>query len=99
MVQCREIESGILEYRSRTTSQPTSLPYPPNLIPLFVTSSTVQFYVTATLASRALPAPEGSLSRICDECLDSARKAIECHLSVVETLGPDIYLRSMYVHW
>lgn len=39
----------------------------------------VNFQVTLTLVYRVIPAPQGSTSQFCDECLEAARKAIRTH--------------------
>jgi hypothetical protein len=70
-----------------------------SLIEVFVKGDEVQLLTTLTLVYRAIPAPEGSPSRFCDECLDSARRAMRAHKESMSTLHFGSYVKSIYVHW
>lgn len=82
----RELE----ELRKRNMSE---------FVEVFMRGDEVQFHVTKALVYRAIPAPEGSVTRFCDECIDSARKAMYTHQSCIHLLDTSVHLRSMYVHW
>lgn len=66
---------------------------------MFVKGDEVQFLTTLTLVYRAIPAPKGSPSRFCKECLDTARKAIQVHQESIGLLHYGTYVKSIYVHW
>ncbi|PNY26301.1 transcriptional regulatory protein [Tolypocladium capitatum] len=68
-------------------------------VDVFLRGDEVQFQVTLTLVYRVIPAPEGSVSRFCDECLDVARKAMKLHQQCVELTNLGSYFRSIYIHW
>ncbi|RDA94922.1 hypothetical protein CP533_0178 [Ophiocordyceps camponoti-saundersi (nom. inval.)] len=68
------------------------------MVDIFLRGDEVQFQVTFTLVYQIIPAPEGSLSRFCDECLEAARKAMRIHQQCgVRNLGS--FFRSIYLHW
>ncbi|POR34331.1 Putative transcriptional regulatory protein C11D3.07c [Tolypocladium paradoxum] len=70
-----------------------------DVVDVFLRGDEVQFQVTLTLVYRVIPAPEGSVSRFCDECLDVARKAMKVHQQCAELTNLGSYFRSIYVHW
>ncbi|UKZ84474.1 uncharacterized protein TrAFT101_000384 [Trichoderma asperellum] len=70
-----------------------------DVVDVFIKGDEVQFYVTKTLIYRVIPAPEGSISRFCDECLDAARHAMKTHQECVVFMDISSYMRSMYIHW
>ncbi|GJN81732.1 hypothetical protein PLIIFM63780_005267 [Purpureocillium lilacinum] len=70
-----------------------------DVVDLFLRGDEVQFQVTLTLVYRVIPAPEGSVSRFCDECLDVARKAMKVHQQCTQSTNLGSYFRSIYVHW
>lgn len=72
---------------------------PSELIRLYITSSTVQFYVILTLVYRMIPPPEGSPYQFCQECIEAARNAIQFHLDGVKLVGADDFFKAIYVHW
>ncbi|RKK95668.1 hypothetical protein BFJ70_g17682, partial [Fusarium oxysporum] len=59
----------------------------------------VQLLSVMTLIYRAIPAPEGSASRFCIECIETAQRAINTHLACMDLVRQDPHARSMYVHW
>lgn len=69
------------------------------IVDVFLRGDEVQFQVTLTLVYRVIPAPEGSISRFCDECLEVARKAMQVHQRYAEFTNLGSYFRSIYVHW
>lgn len=69
------------------------------VVDVFIKGDEVQFYVTKTLIYRVIPAPEGSITRFCDECLDAARHAMKTHQECVVFMDISTYMRSMYIHW
>ncbi|KYK58789.1 fungal specific transcription factor domain protein [Drechmeria coniospora] len=70
-----------------------------DVVDIFLRGDEVQFQVTLTLVYRVIPAPEGSASRFCDECLEVARKAMTVHQQCVQLANLGSYFRSIYVHW
>lgn len=70
-----------------------------HLVDIHVKGDEVQLLSTMTLVYRAIPAPEGSLSRFCDECVDVARRAMQKHLSCMELVRRDTHAKAIYVHW
>lgn len=70
-----------------------------DVVDVFIKGDEVQFYVTKTLIYRVIPAPEGSITRFCDECLDAARHAMKTHQECVVFMDISTYMRSMYIHW
>ncbi|KAK4071081.1 transcriptional regulator family: Fungal Specific TF [Trichoderma aggressivum f. europaeum] len=70
-----------------------------DVVDVFIKGDEVQFYVTKTLIYRVIPAPEGSITRFCDECLDAARHAMKTHQECVQFMDISTYMRSMYIHW
>lgn len=69
------------------------------IIKLYVMGDEIQFHVTMTLVYRALPAPEGSHSRFCNECLESARKAMVLHKESIGLMNYGTFIKTIYVHW
>ncbi|KAL6900133.1 hypothetical protein GGI43DRAFT_58953 [Trichoderma evansii] len=69
------------------------------VVDVFLKGDEVQFYVTKTLIYRVIPAPEGSITRFCDECLDAARTAMKTHQECVVFMDISSYMRSLYIHW
>ena len=70
-----------------------------DLVDLFLRGDEVQFQVALTLVYRVIPAPEGSVSRFCDECLETARKAMKVHQECTRQNTVGGFFRSIYVHW
>ncbi|KAL7928974.1 hypothetical protein V8C35DRAFT_331966 [Trichoderma chlorosporum] len=70
-----------------------------DVVDVFIKGDEVQFYVTKTLIYRVIPAPEGSITRFCDECLNAARRAMKTHQECVRFMDISTYMRSMYIHW
>lgn len=70
-----------------------------DVVDVFIKGDEVQFYVTKTLIYRVIPAPENSITRFCDECLDAARHAMRTHQECVRFMDISTYMRSMYIHW
>ncbi|KJZ74289.1 hypothetical protein HIM_06295 [Hirsutella minnesotensis 3608] len=69
------------------------------IVDIFLRGDEVQFQVTLTLVYRVIPAPEGSISRFCNDCLEAARKAMSFHRQYTELKNLGSYFRSIYVHW
>jgi hypothetical protein len=97
--ECMAIEKEILKLDGDSSSLFKPASDPSDLINLFVVSSKVQFYVMSTFVHRVIPAPEGSGSQFSNECLESSRNAIKCHLNGLGTLGDSSYLQQTYVSW
>ncbi|KAI9163713.1 transcriptional regulatory protein [Paramyrothecium foliicola] len=66
---------------------------------IFLRGDTIQMQVTLTLIYRIIPAPEGSMSRFCNECLDAARKTMQMHQDTMHLLDHGHYGKLIYFHW
>ena len=95
---CRQLEVESQECRDDVHSY-LQAANSSDVVDLFLRGDEVQFLVTLTLVYRVIPAPEGSISRFCDECLDVARSAIRLHQECTRSTNPGGYFRSIYVHW
>lgn len=69
------------------------------VIAVFLKGDEVQCQVILTLAYRVIPAPDGSLSRFCDECLQAARRAMAIHQETMQMMRPEGNMKSLYFHW
>lgn len=96
--QCSTLESESHKMRVEASTYLKSL-NTSELVEVFIRGDEVQFHATMTLVYRAIPAPEGSPSRFCFECLDSARKAMKSHQACIDLLKFGSYIKSIYVHW
>lgn len=70
-----------------------------DLVDVFLRGDEVQFQVTLTLVYRVIPAPQGSITRFCDDCLKTARKAMKVHQECTKKSAIGGYFRSIYIHW
>ncbi|GAB0137523.1 hypothetical protein EsDP_00005783 [Epichloe bromicola] len=70
-----------------------------DLVDVFLRGDEVQFHVTLTLVYRAIPAPQGSITRFCHECLETARKAMKVHQECTKRSTIGRYFRSISIHW
>ena len=70
-----------------------------HLVDIHVKGDEVQLLSTLTLVYRAIPAPEGSVSRFCDECVDSARRAVVKHQACMQLVSQEAYVKTIYLHW
>lgn len=96
--ECRSLETEL------TTTQNETLDYlksinSSSLVDVFIKGDQVQWFTTLTLVYQAIPAPEGSTSRFCDECLNTARGAMKAHQDSMGSLHFGSYVESIYVHW
>jgi hypothetical protein len=96
--QCREVEAEAYESRGMAIASLEKIGASP-LVDIHVKGDEVQLLSTMTLIYRAIPAPEGSSSRFCDECIETARRATHTHLACMELVRKDLHARNMYVHW
>lgn len=96
--ECEELEAMATEGRESELKVLRALNMS-EFVEVFLRGDEVQFHVTKTLVYRVIPAPEGSVTRFCDECLESARRAMQTHQSCIHLLDVSVHLRSMYVHW
>lgn len=69
-----------------------------SLVEVFIKGDEVQFLTTLTLVYRAIPAPDGSASRFCIECLETARKTLREHHGIT-LLASTSYVKAIHVHW
>lgn len=95
---CRVLEKDAAEGRKHELEELRKV-RSSEFVEIFLKGDEVQLYVTLTLVYRVIPAPEGSASRFCDECLDSARRAILTHQSCIHLLEKSEHLLAMHVHW
>lgn len=65
-------------------------------IEIFFKGDEVGYHVTMTLIYRAIPGPNRPF---CDECLDSARKAMSTHLKCFELVNRNETFKAIYVNW
>ncbi|KHN94432.1 fungal specific transcription factor domain protein [Metarhizium album ARSEF 1941] len=96
--ECRKFEVEADEARNQTYDYLKAV-NSSDLVDLFLRGDEVQFQVTLTLVYRVIPAPEGSVSRFCDECLATARKAMKVHQECTRRSTIGGYFRSIYIHW
>ncbi|KAM5347186.1 hypothetical protein ACJ41O_010191 [Fusarium nematophilum] len=96
--QCRQVEAEANESRDMAIASLEKIGASP-LVDVHVKGDEVQLLSTMTLIYRAIPAPEGSISRFCDECVESARRATHKHLACMELVRRDPYAKTIYVHW
>ncbi|RBQ77905.1 hypothetical protein FVER14953_21610 [Fusarium verticillioides] len=68
------------------------------LVDIYVKGDEVQLLSTMTLIYQSVPAPDGSRSRICDECINTARRATYAHLECISSLQNDAFARTSYIH-
>ncbi|KAH7236370.1 hypothetical protein BKA59DRAFT_496605 [Fusarium tricinctum] len=96
--KCREVEAEAHQSREMAIASLEKIGASP-LVDVHLKGDEVQLLSTMTLIYRAIPAPEGSASRFCDECIETARRATETHLTCMELVRKDPHARNMYVHW
>lgn len=70
-----------------------------DVVDVFIRGDEVQYYVTQTLIYRVIPAPERSVSRFCDECLEAARRAMSAHQDCARLIDLGSFVKTIYVHW
>ncbi|OAQ98393.1 hypothetical protein LLEC1_04359, partial [Akanthomyces lecanii] len=70
-----------------------------DVVDVFFRGDEVQYYVTQTLIYRVIPAPAGSVSRFCDECLEAARMAMSAHQDCARLIDLGSFVKTIYVHW
>ncbi|KAM0338765.1 hypothetical protein ACHAPU_011188 [Fusarium lateritium] len=96
--QCRQVEAEAHQSREMAIASLEKIGASP-LVDVHLKGDEVQLLSTMTLIYRAIPAPEGSASRFCDDCIDTARRATNTHLACMELVRKDPHARNMYVHW
>ncbi|KAF5135079.1 putative transcriptional regulatory protein C11D3.07c [Metarhizium anisopliae] len=96
--ECRKFEVEADKARNETYAYLKAV-NSSDLVDVFLRGDEVQFQVTLTLVYRVIPAPEGSVSRFCDECLATARKAMKVHQECTKRSTIGGYFRSIYIHW
>ncbi|TQV90759.1 fungal specific transcription factor domain-containing protein [Cordyceps javanica] len=70
-----------------------------DVVDVFIRGDEVQYYVTQTLIYRVIPAPDRSVSRFCDECLEAARRAMSAHQDCARLIDLGSFVKTIYVHW
>jgi hypothetical protein len=96
--ECRKIEIESEEIRNRAVASLEKM-NASTLVDVHVRGDEIQTLSTSTLVYRALPAPEGSVSRFCDECLDTARRAMQKHKACMQSIHKEPIFKTMYLHW
>ncbi|KAI5463944.1 hypothetical protein BGZ63DRAFT_421035 [Mariannaea sp. PMI_226] len=96
--QCRQLEIEATETRQMALASLERM-NSSHLVDIHVKGDEVQLLSTMTLIYQAIPAPEGSISRFCDECIEVARRAMHKHLSCMEMVRRDTHAKAIYVHW
>ncbi|OAA35162.1 fungal specific transcription factor domain protein [Metarhizium rileyi] len=96
--ECRKVEVEADEARNQLYDYLKAV-NSSDLVDVFLRGDEVQFQVTLTLVYRVIPAPEGSVSRFCNECLATARKAMRVHQDCTKRSTVGGYFRSIYIHW
>ncbi|CAH0014840.1 unnamed protein product [Clonostachys rhizophaga] len=96
--ECERLEVQLTSTRDETVAYLNSV-NSSEIITFFLKGDEIGFHVTLTLVYQALPAPENSVSRFCDKCLESARKAMDIHKESIGLMGYGPYFKALYVHW
>ncbi|KAM0227279.1 hypothetical protein ACHAP5_012209 [Fusarium lateritium] len=92
--KCREVEAEAHQSREMAIASLEKIGASP-LVDVHLKGDEVQLLSTMTLIYRAIPAPEGSASRFCDECIETARRATNTHLTCMELVRKDPHARNM----
>ncbi|RFN43655.1 hypothetical protein FIE12Z_12121 [Fusarium flagelliforme] len=95
--ECHQMEIEAKESRELAIATLEKIKTSP-LVDIYVKGDQVQLLSTLTLIYQAIPAPEGSRSRICDECIETARRATYAHLECIGPLQNDAFARTSYIH-
>ncbi|KAH6884074.1 hypothetical protein B0T10DRAFT_531324 [Thelonectria olida] len=96
--QCRQVEMEATETRQIAIASLERMSVS-HLVDIHVKGDEVQLLSTMTLVYRAIPAPEGSISRFCNECVEVARRAMHKHLACMELVRRDTHAKAIYLHW
>ncbi|KAF4441557.1 hypothetical protein F53441_12006 [Fusarium austroafricanum] len=96
--KCRQVEAESNQSREIAIASLEKIGASP-LIDVHIKGDEVQLLSTMTLIYRAVPPPEGSTSRFCNECIETARRASRTHLACMELVRKDPHARAIYVHW
>ncbi|CAM1501549.1 Fc.00g035330.m01.CDS01 [Cosmosporella sp. VM-42] len=96
--ECRKIEVEAAECRDRALASLERMKAS-HLVDIHVKGDEVQLLSTLTLIYRAIPGPDGSISRFCDECVDSARRAVVKHQACMQLVREEAYVKTIYLHW
>ncbi|KAK2038034.1 fungal-specific transcription factor domain-containing protein [Colletotrichum somersetense] len=71
-----------------------------SILDIHLRGDEMSFHSTMTLIYRALPAPEGSPTRFSQECIDTARFAMQLHLECMQKIAEEgRHLKAVYIHW
>ena len=95
--ECHQMETEAKESRELAIATLEKIKTSP-LVDIYVKGDQVQMLSTLTLIYQAIPAPEGSRSRIGAECIETARRATYTHLECIGSLQNDAFARTSYVH-
>lgn len=96
--QCRRTEREASETRKKAIGALQKMKASP-VVNIHVKGDEVQVLATLTLVYRAIPAPDGSPSRFCDECIETARKAMRKHQECVQSFENQPFVLMIYIHW
>ncbi|KAF4982686.1 hypothetical protein FZEAL_1748 [Fusarium zealandicum] len=95
---CRQVVAEATQSRDLAIASLEKIGSSP-LVDIHVKGDEVQLLSIITFIYRAIPAPEGSISRFCDECLEAARLATHKHLACMDLVRRDAHAKTIYVHW
>ncbi|RKK99415.1 hypothetical protein BFJ70_g17510 [Fusarium oxysporum] len=95
--ECRRVEAEAEQIREMAIQSLKKIGASP-LVDVHLKGDEVQLLSIMTLIYRAVPAPEGSPTTFCQECIETARKASHKHLACMELVRKDPHARAIYVH-
>ncbi|WKT49433.1 hypothetical protein QSH57_014363 [Fusarium oxysporum f. sp. vasinfectum] len=96
--ECRVLEAETTQKRNETMELFERVQASPILAAL-VESDQVMLLVTLTLVYRAIPPAEGDGGAFSQECLITARKAVQKHQQCVAMLQGKQFAKRSYAHW
>ncbi|KAF6810791.1 fungal specific transcription factor domain protein [Colletotrichum sojae] len=71
-----------------------------SILDIHLRGDELTFQSTLTLIYRALPAPDGSPARFSQECIETARFAMQLHLECMQKIAEEgRHLKAVYIHW
>lgn len=97
-VDCHRVEAEAAEARDIALAKLKEC-NASRMVDVHVKGDEVQFLSTLTTVYRAIPAPEGSVSRFCDECVEIARRAMRKNHKFMYSIRDKTYAQAIYIHW
>ncbi|KAH7211344.1 hypothetical protein DER44DRAFT_766068 [Fusarium oxysporum] len=96
--ECRVLEAETTQKRNKTTELFEKVQASP-VLTMLVESDQVMLLVTLTLVYRVIPPQEGDGGTFSQECLVTARKAVQKHQQCVGMLQGKQFAERSYAHW